>query len=278
MLSARDSPVDVAKGLRYGADDYVRKPFSLEEILLRITAILRRSNVESTDDLVLSSGPIEMNVDTHEITVDAEPVTLSATEFRLLEVLLERKDASSRESCCCARSGTSTLTPRPRCSTPTSRTCVERSPRRLRPDHDREGSRVQARYVDPGKVKIATRLTILLVVLTVMVALTVGWFAVDASTRSLYSTLDDQINAVIHSGAGHPDAALSDALNVVQVNQYNLTLDVVDPSDAVVQVNSPAYVALKKKPTLANVRATSIKSACRRICRLSTPFDLRRRR
>ena len=92
MLSARDSPVDVAKGLRYGADDYVRKPFSLEEILLRITAILRRSNVESTDDLVLSSGPIEMNVDTHEITVDAEPITLSATEFRLLEVLLERKD------------------------------------------------------------------------------------------------------------------------------------------------------------------------------------------
>ncbi len=68
MLSARDSPVDVAKGLRYGADDYVRKPFSLEEILLRITAILRRSNAESTDDLVLVSGPIEMNVDTHEIT------------------------------------------------------------------------------------------------------------------------------------------------------------------------------------------------------------------
>ena len=47
MLSARDSPVDVAKGLRFGADDYVRKPFSLEEILLRISAILRRSNSEA---------------------------------------------------------------------------------------------------------------------------------------------------------------------------------------------------------------------------------------
>jgi two-component system OmpR family response regulator len=70
----------------------VRKPFSLEEILLRITAILRRSHAESTDDLILASGPIEMNVDTHEITVDEEPITLSATEFRLLEVLLERKD------------------------------------------------------------------------------------------------------------------------------------------------------------------------------------------
>jgi len=105
-------------------------------------------------------------------------------------------------------------------------------------------------------VKIATRLTILLVVLTVLVALTVGWFAVDASTRALYSTLDNQINAVIQSGAGHPDAALSDALNVVQENSYNLTLDVVDPSGAVVQVNSPAFAALKKNPTLANVHAT----------------------
>jgi signal transduction histidine kinase len=113
--------------------------------------------------------------------------------------------------------------------------------------------------VDPWKVKIATRLTILLVVLTVLVALIVGWFAVDASTRSLYSTLDGQINAVIQSGVGHPDAALSDALNVVQENSYNLTLDVVDPSGAVVQVNSAAFVALKKKPTLANVHATLAK-------------------
>jgi two-component system OmpR family response regulator len=92
MLSARDSPVDVAKGLRFGADDYVRKPFSLEEILLRISAILRRSNADAVDDVVLDAGPIVMNVDTHEISVNDEPVTLSATEFRLLEVLLERKD------------------------------------------------------------------------------------------------------------------------------------------------------------------------------------------
>lgn len=108
-------------------------------------------------------------------------------------------------------------------------------------------------------MKIASRLTILLVVLTVLVALSVGWFAVDASTRSLYSSLDQQINAVILSGVGHPDAALSDALNVVQENSYDLTLDVVDPSGAVVQVNSPAFIALKKKPTLANVHATLAK-------------------
>jgi two-component system OmpR family sensor kinase len=105
-------------------------------------------------------------------------------------------------------------------------------------------------------VKIATRLTILLIVLTFLVALTVGWFAVAASTRSLYSSLDQQINAVIQSGVGNPDAALSNALNVVQEDSYDLTLDVVDPSSAVVQVNTPAFGALNKKPTLANVHAT----------------------
>jgi signal transduction histidine kinase len=107
-------------------------------------------------------------------------------------------------------------------------------------------------------VKIATRLTILLVVLTTMVALTVGWFAVDASTRSRYSTLDGQINAVINSGKGHPDQALSDALNVVQENTYDLTLDVVDPSGAVVQVNT-GRVPMKSKPTRANILATLAK-------------------
>ena len=104
-------------------------------------------------------------------------------------------------------------------------------------------------------MKIATRLTILLIVLTTMVALTVGWFAVDASTRSLYSTLDNQINAVIHSGVGHPNVALTNALNIVQENSYNLTLDVVDPSGVVVQVNTPDS-PLRKNPTRADALAT----------------------
>jgi len=124
---ARDSPVDVAKGLRYGADDYVRKPFSLEEILLRITAILRRSHAESTDDLILASGPIEMNVDTHEITVDEEPITLSATEFRLLEVLLERKDRLVTRELLLREVWNIDFDSEPRCSTRISRTCDERS-------------------------------------------------------------------------------------------------------------------------------------------------------
>lgn len=92
MLSARDAPEDVARGLRFGADDYVRKPFGIEELLLRTSAILRRSGIDSSGDLVLGAGPIEMNVDRHELRIDGREIELSATEFRLLEVLLSRKD------------------------------------------------------------------------------------------------------------------------------------------------------------------------------------------
>lgn len=104
-------------------------------------------------------------------------------------------------------------------------------------------------------MKIATRLTILLIVLTTLVALSVGWFAVEASTRSQYTVLNDKINVVVRSGRGDPTAALSNALNVVQANTYDLTLDVVDPSGGVVQVNS-GFVPLRKKPTLADAKAS----------------------
>jgi two-component system, OmpR family, response regulator len=92
MLTARDSDVDVEHGLRVGADDYVRKPFSLEELLLRVAAILRRTGMDEMDDHVFTCGPLTMNVDRHVVTVDGEEVDLSATEFRLLEVLLEHQD------------------------------------------------------------------------------------------------------------------------------------------------------------------------------------------
>ena len=87
-----------------------------------------------------------------------------------------------------------------------------------------------------------------------MVALSVGWFAVEASTRSQYNTLDNKINAVVRSGAGHPTQALSNALNIVQENDYDLSLDVVDPSGTVVQVNS-GRVALRHRPSEADVHA-----------------------
>ncbi len=91
LLSARDAPADVARGLRGGADDYVRKPFSLEELLLRVAAILRRT-APADEARVLRCGPLTLDVERHEVHVGAEPVEVSATEFRLLEALLVKKD------------------------------------------------------------------------------------------------------------------------------------------------------------------------------------------
>lgn len=92
LLTARDSSDDVEHGLRVGADDYVRKPFSLEELLLRVAAILRRTGIDDAGDHVMTCGQLSMNVDRHEVELGGELVDLSATEFRLLEVLLEHTD------------------------------------------------------------------------------------------------------------------------------------------------------------------------------------------
>lgn len=92
MLTARNSSDDVEQGLRFGADDYVRKPFNLEELLLRVAAILRRTGIDANDDHVMVCGLLVMNIDRHEVAYAGEEIDLSATEFRLLEVLLEHQD------------------------------------------------------------------------------------------------------------------------------------------------------------------------------------------
>jgi len=102
-------------------------------------------------------------------------------------------------------------------------------------------------------VRIATRVTLLLVLLTLLVAATVGWFAVAMSSRAQYATLDGEINAVVDSGLGNANTALSNALYVVQRDSYNLTLDVISPSGVVTEVAS-GTVSLRHQPTLADVR------------------------
>jgi two-component system OmpR family response regulator len=91
LLSARDAAPDVTRGLRVGADDYVRKPFGLEELLLRVEAILRRSGGDADEEQVYRCGPLTMNLDRHEVTYGDETLEMSATEFHLLEVLMARK-------------------------------------------------------------------------------------------------------------------------------------------------------------------------------------------
>jgi two-component system, OmpR family, response regulator len=91
MLSARGDRADVTRGLTLGADDYVTKPFGLEELVLRIRAILRRSQFTESTPTSLTCGPIALDEASHQVTFNGELVELSPTEFRLLHVLLESK-------------------------------------------------------------------------------------------------------------------------------------------------------------------------------------------
>ncbi len=96
LLSARREKDDVHQGFRVGADDYVTKPFSIEELALRVEAILRRtSNIQSTN--ILRCGPIAIDVDQHLVTNNEEIVELSPTEYNLLHYLIERKNKVIRK-------------------------------------------------------------------------------------------------------------------------------------------------------------------------------------
>ncbi|WP_312033957.1 response regulator transcription factor [Actinoplanes sp. TBRC 11911] len=91
FLTARDTVEDRISGLSAGADDYVTKPFSLEEVVLRIRAILRRTQPDlegSADSGVLRYADLEMNEDAHEVRRSGRLIDLSPTEFNLLKYLL----------------------------------------------------------------------------------------------------------------------------------------------------------------------------------------------
>ena len=92
MLSARADRVDITRGLTIGADDYVVKPFGLEELVLRLKAILRRAHIAGTPNTTLKCGPIAIEDATHTVTFNDESVDLSPTEYRLLQVLIENKN------------------------------------------------------------------------------------------------------------------------------------------------------------------------------------------
>lgn len=88
FLTAKDDTEDKVTGLTVGGDDYVTKPFSLDEIIARIKAILRRT-IQEDEDAVLETGPIVLDQDTHEVHVGGTPVELSPTEFKLLRYLMQ---------------------------------------------------------------------------------------------------------------------------------------------------------------------------------------------
>lgn len=90
VLSARSQRDDITQGLKVGADDYLVKPFGIEELILRVKAILRRTKPVSEEVKKLKCGPISMDLERHLVTFNSEKVELSVTEFSLLESLLNR--------------------------------------------------------------------------------------------------------------------------------------------------------------------------------------------
>ena len=93
-LTAKDSVDQRIHGLTIGADDYVTKPFSLEEVITRLRVILRRGGAAQDDhgDATMSYADLTLNDDTHEVTKGGEIIDLSPTEFNLLRFLMQNKE------------------------------------------------------------------------------------------------------------------------------------------------------------------------------------------
>ena len=89
VLTARLDREDTKRAFELGADDFVRKPFGIEELTLRVNAILKRSRSLSENESVIVAGTIVMNLDQHQVFVDELAIDLSPTEFRLLQTFME---------------------------------------------------------------------------------------------------------------------------------------------------------------------------------------------
>lgn len=94
FLTAKTEEADRVLGLEVGGDDYICKPFSLKELILRVQGLLRRNSEPETDSSLpkrLELGTIVLDNEHHLVTIKGAPVELTATEFRLLRLLMERK-------------------------------------------------------------------------------------------------------------------------------------------------------------------------------------------
>lgn len=92
LLTARGEEIDRVVGFEIGADDYVVKPFSVRELMLRIAAILRRGRMVESDEPHVEFGVLKMDREAHRVWVQGEEVELTLLEFKLLSILYERRD------------------------------------------------------------------------------------------------------------------------------------------------------------------------------------------
>ena len=91
LLTASKERPHLSTGFRLGADDFIAKPFGIEELALRVAAILRRSNGQKVEARVLTAGPIEVQIEDFVVRLSGREVMLSPTEFKLLVALMEAK-------------------------------------------------------------------------------------------------------------------------------------------------------------------------------------------
>jgi two-component system phosphate regulon response regulator PhoB len=91
MLTAKSEEIDRIVGFELGADDYVTKPFSVRELILRVKVLLKKRTDDGANEQILEFGPILMNLEAHEVSIDGKIVNLTALEFKLLKHLLKRK-------------------------------------------------------------------------------------------------------------------------------------------------------------------------------------------
>ena len=99
VLTARDAVMDKVSGLDMGADDYVTKPFAIEELLARIRLALRRRGTAKAAEETLTCGGLSLSVPRHEVRYNGEEIDLTSREFSLLQVLMENKNVVlSRDS------------------------------------------------------------------------------------------------------------------------------------------------------------------------------------
>lgn len=91
MLTAKGTEIDRVVGFEVGADDYLVKPFSVRELVLRVKALLRRSGDVAAKNKVLHCGPLLIDTERHLVTVDGEAVELTTIEYKLLVTLAERR-------------------------------------------------------------------------------------------------------------------------------------------------------------------------------------------
>ena len=124
FLTARDDTEDKIAGLTVGGDDYVTKPFSLDEIMARISAIMRRTGKDGSSPSHIKVGELEINEDAHEVTVNGTVVELSPTEYQLLRYLQAIQTGCSPRLRSLTTFGSMTSMERWALSKATSPTCV----------------------------------------------------------------------------------------------------------------------------------------------------------